>query len=221
VSQVARILAAELAAPRPGSRPDRNRRSTGAPSETPRDETAFLDTLSENALAGLAWLFEFWALPHQCPPEGDWRTWVVLGGRGAGKTRAGTEWVRAQVEGSGPEDAGTARRVALIGETYDQAVAVMVKGDSGLLACSPPDRRPPALGVERAAPGLAGRTGRRRGSIRRTTGPRRCAGRNSTAPGPIVVVAVVTEGAPKLVWALTDGLLRPAAARLEPGIRAL
>jgi hypothetical protein len=88
-------------------------------------------------------------LPHQCPPEGDWRTWVVLGGRGAGKTRAGTEWVRAQVEGSGPEDAGTARRVALIGETYDQAVAVMVKGDSGLLACSPPDRRPRWVSSER------------------------------------------------------------------------
>jgi hypothetical protein len=136
-------------APRPGSRPDRNRRSTGAPSRRRGTETAFLDTLSENALAGLAWLFEFWALPHQCPPEGDWRTWVVLGGRGAGKTRAGTEWVRAQVEGSGPEDAGTARRVALIGETYDQAVAVMVKGDSGLLACSPPDRRPRWVSSER------------------------------------------------------------------------
>jgi hypothetical protein len=117
--------------------------------ETPRAETAFLDTLSENALAGLAWLFEFWALPHQCAPEGDWRTWVVLGGRGAGKTRAGTEWVRGQVEGAAPEDAGVARRVALIGETYDQAVAVMVKGDSGLLACSPPDRRPRWVSSER------------------------------------------------------------------------
>jgi hypothetical protein len=75
--------------------------------ETPRAETAFLDTLSENALAGLAWLFEFWALPHQCAPEGDWRTWVVLGGRGAGKTRAGTEWVRGAGRRRGPEDAGS------------------------------------------------------------------------------------------------------------------
>jgi hypothetical protein len=74
---------------------------------------------------------------------------VVLGGRGAGKTRAGTEWVRGQVEGAAPEDAGVARRVALIGETYDQAVAVMVKGDSGLLACSPPDRRPRWVSSER------------------------------------------------------------------------
>jgi phage terminase large subunit-like protein len=53
---------------------------------------------------------------------------VVLGGRGAGKTRAGAEWVRAQVEGRGPKDEGSVRRVALVGETYDQAVAVMVKG---------------------------------------------------------------------------------------------
>jgi len=112
-------------------------------------ETAFLDSLSDNALGALGWLFEFWALPHQCPPAGDWRTWVVLGGRGAGKTRAGTEWVRAQVEGAGPEDAGVARRVALIGETYDQAVAVMVKGDSGLLACAPPDWKPRWMSSER------------------------------------------------------------------------
>ena len=65
-----------------------------------------------------------------------------MGGRGAGKTRAGAEWVRAQVEGSRPLDRGRARRVALIGETYDQVRDVMIKGDSGILACSPPDRRP-------------------------------------------------------------------------------
>ena len=37
----------------------------------------------------LPWLFEFWALPHQLPPEGAWKSWVIMGGRGAGKTRAG------------------------------------------------------------------------------------------------------------------------------------
>jgi phage terminase large subunit-like protein len=87
-------------------------------------------------------LFEFWAMDHQVPPEGDWRSWVILGGRGAGKTRAGAEWVRAQVEGAKPLDKGRARRVALIGETFDQVRDVMIKGDSGILACSPPDRRP-------------------------------------------------------------------------------
>lgn len=102
----------------------------------------FLSELSDGALAALPYLFEVWALPHQIPPQGDWRTWVILGGRGAGKTRAGSEWVRAQVEGSGPWDAGRCRRVALVGETIDQAREVMVFGESGILACSPPDRRP-------------------------------------------------------------------------------
>ncbi|ATX65480.1 DNA-packaging protein [Roseinatronobacter bogoriensis] len=104
--------------------------------------TQFLDSLSDATLAALPWLFEFWAAPHQLPPEGDWRSWVCLGGRGAGKTRAGAEWVRAQVEGARPNDAGRARRVALVAETYDQARDVMVFGDSGILACSPPDRLP-------------------------------------------------------------------------------
>ena len=103
---------------------------------------AFLDGLSPNALLALPWMFEIWALEHQRPPEGDWTTWVVLGGRGAGKTRAGAEWVRAQVEGARPGDAGRCRRVALVGETIEQAREVMVFGESGILACSPPDRRP-------------------------------------------------------------------------------
>jgi len=90
----------------------------------------------------LPYLFEFWAMEHQLPPEGDWRTWVALGGRGAGKTRAGAEWVRAQVEGAKPLDAGRCRTVALVGETIDQAREVMVFGESGILNCSPPDRRP-------------------------------------------------------------------------------
>lgn len=102
----------------------------------------FLGGLSDNALLALPWMFEFWALAHQLPPEGAWKTWVIMGGRGAGKTRAGAEWVRAQVEGSGPQDVGSARRVALVGETVDQVREVMIFGASGILACSPPDRRP-------------------------------------------------------------------------------
>jgi phage terminase large subunit-like protein len=102
----------------------------------------FLAGLGNNALLALPWLFDFWALPHQLPPDGAWRSWVIMGGRGAGKTRAGAEWVRAQVEGAGPGDPGRARRVALVGETHDQVRAVMVEGQSGIIACSPPDRRP-------------------------------------------------------------------------------
>ena len=108
----------------------------------PEEVDAFLAGLTENALASLPWLFEFWALPHQLPPGGDWKSWVIMGGRGAGKTRAGSEWVRAQVEGATPLGPGRARRVALVAETFDQGRDVMVMGDSGILACSPPDRRP-------------------------------------------------------------------------------
>ncbi len=103
---------------------------------------AFLAELSENALMALPWMFEFWALPHQLPPEGAWKTWVIMGGRGAGKTRAGAEWVRAEVEGPTPEAPGRSRRLALVGETVDQVREVMIFGDSGILACSPPDRVP-------------------------------------------------------------------------------
>jgi phage terminase large subunit-like protein len=110
-----------------------------APQEVQQE---FLDGLSENALCALPWLFEFWALPHQLPPSGDWKTWVIMGGRGAGKTRAGSEWIRARVEGAKPGDPGLSRRIALVGETVEQVREVMIFGDSGLLACSPPDRKP-------------------------------------------------------------------------------
>jgi len=109
---------------------------------SPEATAAFLDSLSDHTLAALPWLFEFWAQPHQLPPAGEWRTWVAMGGRGAGKTRAGAEWVRAQLEGPRPLDRGAARRVALVGETYDQVREVMIFGESGLMACAPPDRKP-------------------------------------------------------------------------------
>ncbi|WP_170329445.1 baseplate megatron protein TIM-barrel domain-containing protein [Ruegeria arenilitoris] len=109
----------------------------------------FLSEIGEGGLCALPFLFEFWALPHQLPPEGDWRSWVIMGGRGAGKTRAGAEWVRSMVEGSKPLDRGEASRVALVGETFDQVRDVMIFGDSGILHCSPPDRRPQWKASER------------------------------------------------------------------------
>ncbi|MGF1445585.1 MAG: DNA-packaging protein [Pikeienuella sp.] len=112
-------------------------------SQTEADRNAFLATLSPNALAALPFLWEHWAHPgHQLPPSGSWHTWVLLGGRGAGKTRAGAEWVRAQVEGATPWAPGRCRRIVLIGETLEQVRGVMVEGESGLLGCTPPDRRP-------------------------------------------------------------------------------
>ncbi|MEL6376026.1 MAG: terminase family protein, partial [Pseudomonadota bacterium] len=98
--------------------------------------------MSDGAKLALPYLFDFWALEHQLPPEGDWRSWVVMGGRGAGKTRAGSEWVRSMVEGPRPLDPGRFRRIALVGETIDQVREVMIYGESGILACSPPDRMP-------------------------------------------------------------------------------
>jgi phage terminase large subunit-like protein len=87
--------------------------------------------------------FELWARDDQLPPEvsqgGDaWTVWLMLGGRGAGKTRAGAEWVRA-VANAG--DASPAR-IALVGETLVSARSVMVEGVSGLLAVHPPEARP-------------------------------------------------------------------------------
>ena len=59
---------------------------------------------------------------HQEPPAAanngrPWTTWLMLGGRGAGKTRAGAEWVRAQALGLPPYADAPARHIALIGET--------------------------------------------------------------------------------------------------------
>lgn len=67
--------------------------------------------------------------PEQAAPPGDWSTWLVMAGRGFGKTRTGAEWVREQVMQHG------AIRIALIGPTAADARDVMVEGESGLLAC--------------------------------------------------------------------------------------
>jgi len=71
-----------------------------------------------------------------------WHTWLVLGGRGSGKTRTGAEWVRAQVEFELPLADRRSRRIALIGDTIAQVRSVMVEGVSGLLSVYPPDQRP-------------------------------------------------------------------------------
>ncbi|MGH6770072.1 MAG: DNA-packaging protein [Xanthobacteraceae bacterium] len=73
---------------------------------------------------------------------GPWTTWLVLGGRGCGKTRIGAEWVRAQVFGLPPYADREHRAIALIGETDRGARDVMIEGDSGLLAVSPRSQRP-------------------------------------------------------------------------------
>jgi phage terminase large subunit-like protein len=76
-----------------------------------------------------------WARPGQLPPAGDWRTWLMLAGRGYGKTRAGSEWVHYLAEE--PD-----LRIALVGPTEDEVRHVMVEGASGLLGSASDDMRP-------------------------------------------------------------------------------
>lgn len=88
-----------------------------------------------------------WCMPHQHPPTtadqgGPWRIWLLLGGRGAGKTRTGAEFVRGMALGEFPFAPKPARRIALVGETYADVRDVMVEGISGILASHHAGDRP-------------------------------------------------------------------------------
>jgi len=107
---------------------------TGSP---PTSGQAFVAALGDAAAERLWYDWPSWARPEQLPPEGGWRTWLILGGRGSGKTRAGAEWVRARAA-----DPALDGPIALVGETMEQARAVMVEGESGLLAIHPDDEVP-------------------------------------------------------------------------------
>src|SRR5690606_11104927 len=72
----------------------------------------------------------------------DWSVCLMIAGRGAGKTRAGAEWVRALALGDPDLPAGRARRIALIGQTHHDVRQVMIEGVSGLAAVHRPDQRP-------------------------------------------------------------------------------
>lgn len=98
--------------------------------------TQILREFTENELADLEYDWDFWARQNQKEPEGDWLTWLALAGRGFGKTRLGSEWVNKGVKEKGWG------RIALVAETAADARDVMVEGDSGILACSPPRDRP-------------------------------------------------------------------------------
>jgi hypothetical protein len=92
--------------------------------------------LSEEERKELQYHWRVWARSSQVPPKSDWRVWMILAGRGFGKTRAGAEWVRA-VAAALPE-----ARIALVAASLGEARAVMVEGESGLLAISPPTAYP-------------------------------------------------------------------------------
>jgi phage terminase large subunit-like protein len=98
--------------------------------------------MTPSQLEELNWDWEFWARPNQLIPKGDWLTWLLLAGRGFGKTRSAAEAVRALVCGATPLAAGKHARIALVAETAADARDVMVEGESGLLAVHPQEFRP-------------------------------------------------------------------------------
>ena len=92
--------------------------------------------LSQSERNEFAYHWELMARPAQLAPPSDWRIWLIMAGRGFGKTRAGAEWVRKIAEGN-PE-----ARIALVSSSLSETRSIMVEGESGLIACSPPERRP-------------------------------------------------------------------------------
>jgi len=96
----------------------------------------YLAQLSAAERAEMPHDWRLWARDGQLPPEGEWHLWLVMAGRGFGKTRMGAEWVRAVAQ-SDP-----AARIALVAASLGEARSVMVEGESGVLRCSPARRRP-------------------------------------------------------------------------------
>lgn len=86
-------------------------------------------------------LAEEWHFRGRLQQQGLWRFeegqpdgWLVIGGRGAGKTRLGAEWVNALANGVSPFAEGRAGRIALVGETLSDVREVMVEGPSGIVS---------------------------------------------------------------------------------------
>jgi phage terminase large subunit-like protein len=117
--EAGRVLAGAMGLPRA---PD------AVPAESGDDLGAEANAF-DGFVAGLDRDWAFTALPGQRPPEGDWRTWLIMGGRGSGKTRAGAEWVHALACSAGER---SDLRIALVAETLGDAREVMVDGVSGI-----------------------------------------------------------------------------------------
>jgi phage terminase large subunit-like protein len=101
---------------------------------TPAQREQVLMELSPNELLHLRHDWSVWARDKQRPPSWAWRTWLILAGRGFGKTRTGAEMVR--------QWAKEFPLVNLIGATADDARDIMIEGESGILAVCRPDERP-------------------------------------------------------------------------------
>jgi len=113
----------------------------------PRHKSYFLSNLTERESREISSCWKIFAHAHQTPPDlapsGDpWHTWLMIAGRGSGKTRAGAEWIRAQALGLPPFATEKASRIALVGETEHDVREVMIEGVSGLLAVHAHHERP-------------------------------------------------------------------------------
>lgn len=99
------------------------------------DVVSILKRMDPKKAEELKFTWRFWARPEQIAPNGDWNIWLINAGRGFGKTRAGVEWVREKVRQGGQ------KRIAAVAATNSDIERVMVKGESGFLACcSPSDK---------------------------------------------------------------------------------
>ena len=104
--------------------------------QPPKEIKKAVNGLTDQQAEALLYDWSFWGRSNQLAPAGQWRNWLLLAGRGFGKTRTGGEWVRQIIE------AGQAQRVALVAPTAADVRDVMVEGESGILAICPPWNRP-------------------------------------------------------------------------------
>ena len=122
----------------------------------------FLGGLPPPVLRLIAEAFFAWqAHGGQQVPSGVWAVWLLMAGRGFGKTRAGAEWVSAQARSSASarEPGEGPTRIALVGASYDEVAKVMIEGPSGILAVARSDEAPlwvPTQGVVRFSGGAEG-----------------------------------------------------------------
>lgn len=112
---------------------------------TKKQKLAFLNGLDEETAQRFYFDWEFWARDNQLAPsqtsnprtkDGNWNGWLILAGRGFGKTRVGAEWVKWLA------NSGKYPRISLIGRTMSDVIHVMLNGESGLISCYPHQERP-------------------------------------------------------------------------------
>ena len=95
-----------------------------------------IEGFSDEQKRHLMYDWHTWARPSQIAPNWEWRVWLLLAGRGFGKTRCGAEFIRQEVA------LNKAGHIALVAPTSADARDTMIEGESGLLSIFPPDQRP-------------------------------------------------------------------------------